>query len=175
MVIAGFIGIGVVFWQFRSGRGPALPIPDVAVEALMTMDTVHQIATKGGRVQWELDADSAQLESGGQQMVLTAPRVVFYMEDGGIVHLTAQKGVLNTKNNNMDVSGNVRVANDRYILETEALSYHHGKRVLSTAVPVKITSDTFDLRANKMIYSIDEDLAQFDGQVEGNLNDDLAL
>jgi len=175
VAIAGLIGIALVFWQFRRGQGPALPIPEVAGKALMTLAKVHQTATKDGRVQWELDAESAQLEAGGKRMVLEAPRVVFFMEDGGMVHLTAQKGVLDTKNNDMNVTGNVRLTNDRYTLETEALSYQHHKRVLRSTVPVKITSEHFDLRANKMMYNIDDDLAQFDGQVEGNLNDDLAL
>lgn len=175
VVITGFIGIIIVFVRFRSGQGPPLPIPENNGNALMTLAKVHQTATKNGRIQWELDAQSAQLEAGGQRMVLKAPKVVFYMEDGGIVRLAAEHGVLNTMNNDMQVNGNVRLNNDRYTLLTEALDYRHAERLLESHVPVKITSDDFNLRADTMQYDIDKGLAQFNGRVQGDLNEDLAF
>ncbi|MBT8341374.1 MAG: LPS export ABC transporter periplasmic protein LptC [Desulfatitalea sp.] len=173
--LAGLAGLVIVFLQFRNRQGPPLPIPKSAGKALMTLAQVHQYATKEGKLQWELDAESAQLQPGGQQMILKAPKVDFIMGDGSIIHLTAQNGTLDTQSNDMSVSGNVMLRNSRYTLKTETLVYRHTARTLSSAVPVDITSGRFDLRANSMLYKIDENLAQFDGQVEGWLYDDLAL
>lgn len=172
------VGIGIlvtVFLQLRSDQEGALPIPMPAVNALMTLAKVHQTATKDGKVQWELDAESAQLEANGGRMILTAPVVEFYMEDGTKVNLTAEKGILHTGSNDMEVTGNVRLHNDRYTLLTEALIYQHKQRMLKSDAPVHIKSAAMALRADKMTYNLDENLAKFIGKVEGNLNDGLPI
>lgn len=174
-VIIGFAALIVVFFQFRRQKLDPLPLPNLATKALMTLAKLHQTATKDGKTQWELDAESAQMEADSGHIILTAPRIDFFMEDGTKVHLTADRGLLDTHSNDMQVTGNVYLRNDRYTLLTEALAYHHAKRHLQSDVPVKITNKAFDLRANRMTYSLEENRAQFDGRVEGNLNEDPAL
>jgi LPS export ABC transporter protein LptC len=174
-VILGIAAMVAVFFQFRSRQLVPIPMPDIATKALMTLANLHQTATKNGKIQWELDAESAQMEADSGRMLLTKPKVVFFADDGTQVLLTANSGTLDTRSNDMQVTGNVSVHNDRYTLVTEALVYQHAQRLLRSDVPVKITNKAFDLRADKMTYSLDDNLAQFDGQVEGNLNEDLAL
>lgn len=173
--LLGVVALAVVFFQFRRQQLQPLPIPDLATKALMTLAKVHQTATKDGKVQWELDAATAQLEADSGEMRLTSPRIVFFTDNGDKVLLTAEKGVLNTRNNDMQVSGNVRLRDDRYTLLTEALVYQHDRHILRTDVPVIIIGRAFDLRANKMTYNLEENLAQFDGQVKGNLHEDPAI
>ena len=173
--VTGLAVLIAVFLQFRNQQMGALPIPMPAVNALMTLAKVHQTATKDGKVQWELDAASAQLEANGGRMILTAPTVQFHLEDGTQVNLTADQGILHTNNNNMEVTGNVRLQNDRYTLLTEALVYLHSKRILKSNAPVHIQSATAALRADRMTYDLKDNRAQFVGQVEGILNNDLAI
>lgn len=155
----------------RKQRGTPLPSPkEIATDALMTLIGVHQTATKEGKVQWELDADSARLETENGRMILTGPKVDFLMEDGSKVHLTALKGVLDTRTNDMAARGQVHVRNEHYELETEHLKYEHQARVLNSKSPVRITGPAFDLRADRMTYNLEESRAYFDGRVEGNLN-----
>lgn len=174
-VVAGLGILAAVFLQLRSHQGASVPVPMPAVDALMTLAKVHQTATKDGKVQWKLDAESAQLEAKGGRMILTAPVVEFHMENGTKVNLTAEKGILHTGSNDMEVTGNVRLHNDRYTLMAETLIYQHKQRMLKSDAPVHIKSGTMALRADKMTYNLDENLARFIGKVEGNLIDGLPI
>jgi len=171
LVLLGLAALAVLFLQLRQQQQKPLPLPDIAKDAVMSLARLHQTATKDGKVQWEMDADSAQLEEGGTRMILNSPSVVFYMDDGGKVLLTAEKGMLNTRSNNMQVSGNVQVHNDRYKLKTESLAYDHENRILKSITPVVISSRQFDLQADQMTYDLDRNQASFDGRVKGRLNE----
>jgi lipopolysaccharide export system protein LptC len=171
----GMAALLALFFQLRRQRQGPLPLPDTAAHALMTLAQLHQTATKDGQVQWKLNAESAQLEADSRRMILKSPKVVFFMKDGSRVHLTAARGVLDTRSNDMEVSGNVHLASDRYNLETEALVYRNQARILESDVPVHITGSAFDLRAAKMTYNLQTDTAEFDGQVKGSLNENMAL
>lgn len=176
VALLSLMAVGVVFYQYRQKQGRVVvPLPDSATKALMTLARIHQTATKEGRLQWELDAESAQLEVDSGRMVLQSPQVDFFLEDGSRVHLTAEKGILNTRNNNIQASGNVRIRNDRYTLITDVLNYKHKRRILKTNDAVKIVGKAFDLRADSMTYNLTTNRAQFDGQVEGTIHENLAL
>lgn len=174
-VVIGTAAIVMVFFQFRGHRLSPIPIPDIATKAVMSIAKLHQTATKDGKIQWELVADTAQMEADTGRMRLTAPKVKFNTDDGAKVLLTADQGLLDTRSNDMQVTGNVCLRDDRYTLVTETLVYQHEQRLLSTDTPVKITHTAFDLRANSMTYNLDQSLAQFDGQVEGTLNENPTL
>ncbi|RJQ67543.1 MAG: LPS export ABC transporter periplasmic protein LptC [Desulfobacteraceae bacterium] len=175
VVLLGLSALLILFLQLRRHQGEALPLPDTAARALMTLAGLRQTATKDGKVQWDLDAESAQLEAESRRMILKAPKVVFHTKDGARVLLTAARGVLDTRTNDMEVSGNVHLRSDRYTLLTESLAYWHERRILQSDVPVHISGSAFDLRSEKMTYNLETNTAQFDGQVEGNLNEDMAL
>jgi LPS export ABC transporter protein LptC len=165
-----------VFIQFRRQQNEiVVPLPDAVTRSLMRLVRLHQTATKDGQVQWELDADAAELETGSGRMILTSPVVVFHTDGGETVHLTATEGVLDTRTNDMEASGNVQLRDDRYTLETEALIYLHDARRLRSDVPVYIHGAVFNLRADAMEYDLDANQAQFEGHVEGHLYEDLAI
>lgn len=170
VMVLAIAAVAVVFLQFKDEdghRGAALPTS--AARAIMSLARVHQTATKDGKVQWELDADSAELDSESGRMTLKAPRVRFFLEDGTQVRLTAAQGMLNTQSNNMQVRGNVQVQNDRYTLITEELAYQHKDRVLRADAPVQIRGEAVELQAASMTYDLKTDRAQFSGQVKGTV------
>jgi LPS export ABC transporter protein LptC len=169
LIIAATVALRWVQSRRRQSQPLAAPV-EKASDALMTLMGIHQTATKEGNVQWELDADSAQMEADNGRMILIEPKVDFIMRDGGKVHLTARKGVLDTRNNDMAARGKVRLRNDQYELETESLKYQHEARLLNCQTPVRIIGPAFDLRADRMTYNLEENRAYFDGRVEGNLN-----
>lgn len=153
----------------------SIPLPTSSTKALMALSKVHQTATKDGAVQWELDAESAELEAKTGRMVLKFPKVKFYLDDGGKVYLTARRGILFTRNNNIQVRGNVRVVNDRYTLVAETLDYEHARRRLCTDRPVTITGQAFDLSSACMTYDLNTNRAQLDGDVEGIVHEKPAI
>lgn len=169
------VALGTVFIQFKNEQAQPVQLPKSATKALMRLAKIHQTATREGKVEWELDAESAQLETQSGRMILKMPTIEFYMQDGQKAHLTAELGVLDTHSNDMQVNGNVRLKNDRYTLLTEALVYDHDDRTLTSEKPIFIKSNAFDLRADKMTYNLDSNLAQFDGQVEGTLSENATF
>lgn len=174
VAVIGTATLVALFFVLRRHQQGPLPLPKTATHALMTLARLHQTATKDGQVQWKLNAESAQLEADSRRIILKSPKVVFFTKDGSRVHLTAARGVLDTRSNDMEVSGNVQLVGDRYHLETEALVYRNKARILESDVPVHIIGSAFDLRADKMTYNLETETAHFDGQVKGSLNEDLA-
>jgi LPS export ABC transporter protein LptC len=166
-----------VFYQFRqNSAGTKIPLPpQTATKAIMALSQVHQTATKDGTVQWELDATAAELEAGTGKMVLQSPTVVFFLDDGTRVNLTAREGILYTRNNNIEVRGNVLVKNDRYTLMTEVLAYEHDDRLLQADAPVQIIGKDIELQPATMRYDLNTNQARFHGQVEGTLFEKPAL
>jgi LPS export ABC transporter protein LptC len=176
LVALCLIAIAWTFYQQRQDSSTAsIPIPTSSAKALIALSKVHQTATKDGAVQWELDAESAELEAKTGRMVLKSPKVEFYLDDGGKVYLTARRGILFTRNNNIKVRGNVRVVNDRYTLVAETLIYEHAKRRLFTNKPVTITGQAFDLSSAGMTYDLDTNRAQLDGDVKGIVHEKPAI
>jgi LPS export ABC transporter protein LptC len=149
--------------------------PRMDARTLMHLSGVHQTSTKDGAVQWKLKALAAELESTDGQMILEQPEVAFFMKDGGQVNVTARKGILNTRTNNIEVRGNVMVDDGRYQLTTETLVYDHETRILLSTSPVRIEGKTMSFSAANMRYNLDTRQALFSGRVKGKLDEELAL
>jgi LPS export ABC transporter protein LptC len=175
-IVISFVAVAVIFFQFRRSTDKlTVPLPDNAVKSLMFLEKVHQTASKEGRVQWDLNADSAELEVGSRQMVLQSPKVRFYLEDGSQVDLTARKGILYTQSNDIIVQGNVEMKSDRYKLLTDELAYQHSRRTLQSKQPVQIIGQHINLRAESMVYELDSNRALFSGNVNGNINENFPI
>lgn len=180
-ILVGFVAIPiaaviVIFTQFhRKLEQTKPPVSPVAEKTLMSLDKVRQTATKDGAVQWELDARTAELEAETGLMVLNGLSVRFFLEDGSQVFLTARRGVLDTQKRDIEVTGNVKVENDRYTLLTEMLSYRHETRTLLSDKPVRIVGRSIELRAATMTYELDANRASFEGNVDGNIDEALSL
>jgi len=110
-----------------------------------------------------------------KQTIVEKPSVVFFLNDGGKVYLTAKQGIIETASNNMTAKGNVVVKNGQYTLKTENLYYHHKKRVLVAKAPVKITGEMFDLKSNFMVYNLKTKKTRFRGKVRGTINEAMSL
>lgn len=177
VVAVSVIGVFWVFYQLHQNRTAVrIPLPaETATKAIMALSKVHQTATKDGTVQWVLDASEAELETATGKMVLQSPKVVFHLDDGTRVNLTAKEGILHTRSNNIEVRGNVLVRNDRYTLVTEALAYKHKQRILNADMPVQIIGQEIELRAATMHYDLKTNQTRFNGAVEGILFENPAI
>lgn len=167
--------VGILVFSSRQTAPPSEALSKAAATAVMILSKVHQTAAQDGKIQWELKAESARMQDKGNRMILVSPEVEFVLEDGSRAYLTAARGILNTRTNDIEVRGNVKVRNDRYTLQSEALDYNHSERLLHSNVPVRISSETINLNAETMTYDLKTNQAQFMGAVEGNLNEKLPL
>jgi LPS export ABC transporter protein LptC len=172
------ISLGAVFWYFflyRQAPQPAAAIPKAAARTVMALSKVRQTATKDGIVQWKLEAVSAEMEADTNRMVLKSPEVEFFLEDGSRVHMTAQKGILYIRDNNMEVQGNVHLRSDRYTLVTEALKYDHEHHLITTTEEVRISGRAIQLHAAAMTYDLKVNQARFAGPVKGILHENPVM
>ncbi|MBU4414632.1 MAG: LPS export ABC transporter periplasmic protein LptC, partial [Proteobacteria bacterium] len=128
-----------------------------------------------GVIEWNLDASSAMLLDEKKQLILDDLSVVFYMKDGKEAHLTAAKGFLNTDSNEIEVTGNVVVRSNSYVLKTEKLNYEHNRRILFSNVPVEISSDSEKLTADSIFFNIDTKRTMLEGNVKGAFSENIKL
>ncbi|MCP4746154.1 MAG: LPS export ABC transporter periplasmic protein LptC [Desulfobacteraceae bacterium] len=161
-----------IFFHYRENlKRKRIPIPMETVKSLMYLSDVHQTATKDGKVQWELDANTAELEAGSGKMILKKPVVKFFLDDGDHVDLTAKEGILFTKSNDIQVQGNVQMQNSRYKFTTQRLIYRHKSRILNSDKPIRIIGPVGKLSASNMVYRLDSNTIQFDGNVNGSIHE----
>lgn len=176
VVLLGVSAVAWSFFQFHSARGKLeQAVPEIAAKAVMALSNVSQTATRDGVVQWKLDAASAELEADTGKMILQSPEVLFFMEDGTEIHMTALQGTLHTRSNDMDIEGNVSLRNSRYTLKTDTLSYNHERRILQAGTTVHISGEALQLTAATMTYDLNTNQAVFEGRVKGTLQDKYAL
>jgi LPS export ABC transporter protein LptC len=164
--------IAAVFVNYRNmTKGQENPLAELSGNAGISIGEVHHTATKDGKTEWRLDAETASYAPGRQEVTFNRLTVVFYAEDDREIKLTADRGVLKKDTNDIEVTGNVLVMDDRFSLKTERLDYSHGEKVISTSEPVRVKSESWDLEADSMSMDIDTRRTTFEGKVRGIFND----
>jgi LPS export ABC transporter protein LptC len=174
-----FITFAVILTVFLGSRRilnePEKIISSLEDRANISIDNVHQIATRDGKKEWSLEAASAQFMEENKQAVFKDLSVIFFLENGGEIYLTANRGILKTDSNDMEVAGNVVMKNESYRLKTDNLYYTHAKRLIVSKVPVSIFGGSFNVSADTMSFDLNTRKASFSGKVEGNFSGDLAI
>ena len=150
-------------------------VSSVQSKANISIGKAHQTATRNGIKEWSLDAASVNYIVKKNQAIFLDVSVIFYLKDKTEVYLTANKGILNTDSNNMELFGNVVVKNAKYRLKTENLHYKHNKRVISSKVPVIITGTAFDFAADSMSINLNTNNTMLEGKVEGTVVESIRL
>ena len=148
-------------------RNTKTPPPPDNTEATLSIKKFHHTATKNGDKQWFLEADSASFFADKNMARLTDISVTFYLKNDQNVYLRANNGQLNTKTNDMTISGNVVVTMPQYTLKTESLNYHHHSHIININSPVKITGSSITLTADTMSYKMKSGILKCIGNVEG--------
>jgi len=174
VMLLGFAGVVMTFITYRKSFDDPEKIADLLPEnTQISMQAFEHTATRDGKTQWHLEAESASL-SGQKKLVLKTPAVVFYRENGRKIYLTAQTGVLNKKTNNITMSGNVVARTDGYRFEAESAEYDHNRRFLNAPTPVKIISNRGELVADAMTYDLGTSRATFSGNVQGVFSEQIS-
>lgn len=144
-------------------------------EATLSVDKIQQTATRDGKKEWFLEASSGYLIDKTRQLLLKDVKVTFFLEDNSEIHLSADQGILQTNSNDMEVSGNVVLKNNRYRLLTDTLSYEHKRRVVFSKTPVKIFGTSSQLAADSLKYDLNAQKITLEGGVETTINEDVTL
>ena len=175
LVIAVTIGIVLAaFLRYRNNADNSDPLlSDDQNKASISIGKVHHTATKDGKKEWSLVADSAHYIEKENRALFENLEVVFYMDDGGEVSLTADRGYLQTDSNDIQVEGNVLVDNGTYRIETMALNYNHESRRLHTDDRVKVSGEWFTLSADAVAVDLNTQKSEFQGNVKGVLSEGI--
>ena len=174
-----FVAVGITLTVFVSHRRILEKeeniVSGVQNKANISIGKAHQTATKNGIKEWSLDATSVNYIVKKNQAIFQDLSVTFYLKNKTEVYLTANKGILKTDSNDMELFGNIVVKNLKYRLKTENLLYRHNKRIILSKVPVKVTGTTFNLAADSMSLNLNTNKTMFEGNVEGILSENIKL
>jgi LPS export ABC transporter protein LptC len=171
IALGGVIGIYIGFRQDSkvSESSPQSVEPD----ATLSIGKIHQTATRKGKKEWSLEASSGHYVAKTSQMVLKDLMVTFFLNDKSEITLAADKGILNTDSNDIEVSGNVVLKNKEYKLLTERLNYAHNKRVLYSTAPVTISGPSGRLAAETISFDLNTKKVTLEGSVETTLDNNF--
>ena len=166
LLIVILMAVGTVVTIFIGYRqvsnAPEMLISSIKDGANLSLGKIRQTATRDGRKEWSLEAGSAHYIEDENKAVLKDLFITYFLENNEEVYLNADQGILNTKTNDIEFSGNVVIRNKDYRLNTDSLSYEHKRRFISTDDRVHISGEaaevwadalTYDLKANKIVLS----------------------
>lgn len=166
---------GVVIFIFLGSRNPGngetRKENPVLAKPGLNIGRIQHTATRNGKTEWQLEADSAEYVTDDNQAVLNNLAVTFYLKNNGKAFLKAEKGVLNTDTFDFDVSGNVKIKHDGYQLETERLSYRHNQRVVYSKTPVNLRGNGFYISSDTIKIDLDTNQTLLEGHVEGTFDE----
>ena len=179
LIVVIVVTIGIVlatFVRFRNNADTSDPLlSDDQNKASISICKIHQTATKDGAKEWSLIADSANYIEKENRALFENLEVVFFMEDGSDVTMTADRGYLQTDSNDIQVEGNVQVDYGTYNIETMALDYNHKSRSLHTDDRVKVSGELFTLTADALSVDLNTKKSEFFGNVKGVLSEGIVL
>jgi len=172
VIVVGIVGILISLTALFIHSRQVLENPQRLIEALpddanLSIADIRHTATRNGKTEWVLDADSARYVDARKSVLLRNLDMTFFLEDQRKVQLKADNGVLQTESRDVRVSGNVVINQDSNRLSTESLLYQHNRRRLVTDRPVEITSDSYRLTADSMSLDLERNRAVFKGGVRG--------
>ena len=177
LVIAITIAIVLVtFMRLRNNADDSEPnLADDQNQASISIGKVHHTATRDGRKEWSLVADSAHYLDKENKVFFKKLEAIFFLDDGSEVSLSADRGYLQTESKDIQVEGDVLVDNGTYRFETSSLNYYHQSRRLRTDDPVKVSGEWFTLKADAVSVDLNAQQSEFTGNVKGVLSENMLL
>jgi len=160
--------IGIAF--LSQDKAPETTEPDAELSAPeenpdLILHQVHHVATRDGKTEWTLDADSSQYDRASRKTMFKDVDATFFLKGGKKVHLKGRDGVLLTETKDMEVSGTVVVRSGPYVLNTEQLIYQHSTKTISADSPVKIEGNLVHVTGDSMVFNLEADRLVVSGRV----------
>lgn len=165
----------IVFIGYRQvSNAPELLLSSIQEGANLSLGKIRQTATRDGKKEWTLVAESANYMEAQTKVELKKLSVIYYLKDNREVHLEADRGMLQTVTNDIEFFGNVVIRNDEYRMKTEHLSYQHEKRFIFCNKPVRIWGKGAEVTAESAAYDLNADKIVLKGNVLTTISQDFA-
>lgn len=169
--IAGLIIL--VFVHYRTKNSFQVSFTeDKKVE--VKIDNIHYSGTKEGRIEWELDAESASRSKDEDLTLLTTVRVVYYPKKGAPYTMTAEQGKFREAAGEVEAEGSVRIeTKDGYTLVTDSVKYSTKSKEITSADRVELTSEKVDLSGQGLVVELDKGRIQLFNNVKAVFRDGI--
>jgi len=168
MIVSVFIGYRQV------SNAPELLISSIKEGANLSLGKIRQTATRDGKKEWSLEADSANYMEAENKVDLKNLSVIYFLKDNREVYLEADRGILQTNTNDIEFSGNVVIRNEEYQMKTEHLNYGHGQRMIICDQSIRISGKGAELTAESAKYDLNADKIVLKGNVVATIPLDFA-
>jgi len=147
----------LVFVYYRAPKAPKASF-EQDEQVKVQIEKIRYSGTKAGRVEWELEADSAKRSKDEDLTLLENVRVTFFARDSTSYLLTADEGTFMENSGEIKVSGNVvvRSSGDGYTIKTSSLTYFVNGRKITTDERVSMTSRGIDLEGTGLVVLVDK-------------------
>jgi len=169
LLIVILVSVGTVVSVFIGYRQvsntPEMLITSLKEGANLSLGKIRQTATRDGKKEWSLEADSANYMEADNKVDLKNLSVVYFLEDNREVYLKADQGILQTDTNDIEFSGNVVIRNEEYQMKTEHLNYGHGQRIIICDQSIRISGKGAELTAESAKYDLNADKIVLEGNV----------
>jgi LPS export ABC transporter protein LptC len=166
MVVSVFIGYRQV------SNAPELLLTSIKEGANLSLGKIRQTATRDGKKEWSLEADSANYMEAENKVDLNNLSIIYFLEDNREVYLEADRGILQTDTNDIEFSGNVVIKNEAYQMKTEHLNYKHGRRIIICNQSIRIWGQGAELTAESAKYDLNADKIVLKGNVVATVSRD---
>ena len=168
--------IVVVFVGYRRiSTAPEILLSSIKEGANLSIGKIRQTATRDGRKEWSLEANSAHYIETEKKAVLKDLTVTFFLENQGEVYLNAEQGTLKTDTNDIEFLGNVVIKNADYKMTTDRLNYRHSQRLIFSNDPVHVSGKSAELQAESISYDLNSNKIELTGKVDATISEEFAL
>ncbi len=136
------------------------------------MGGVHLVESQSGQRDWELFAKSAEGSEGLGAWKLTKVRVLFYNREKVEFTVTGDKGTIDSKSKDIEITGNVITKSENgYTFRTPSISYSSKTRLILSPEQVLMQGPSdksgagIYLKGSKMTVSVDQSKMKIEGTV----------
>lgn len=143
---------------------PALPAADAsdAVQpgkdqsALdLALKTISLSQGEGGVELWRLKAEWASIQKQEDRILLTQPRLTYFMkEDGKILYVQSDSGDVDQKNQILRFINNVRVTQEDKVLTGNILVYNGTAKTMTMFEGANLTADSMEGSSNVLVWHL---------------------
>jgi len=126
---------------------------DVLPNVAQRIQNFHRVKVDNGRKVWEVSAREAQYLDTEEVVVVEAPVVEVYLQDGRTVALKGDGGKVYLKDKELqrvELQGAIDVSLGDYVLHTETARYEADRSTIVAPGVVRITGSGFELQGEHM-------------------------
>ncbi len=172
LVVTAVIGIVTVIFQKGSKSVSPEPVSQQLPQNIdVALDKARFSEMRAGKVAWELVAERAHYDRGGDVVYLTGIRMEFAKtRSAGSIVVTGDSGEYFVKQRNVKLRGRVRaVTENGASFETESIQYLAGRSSFSCTEQVIFRHQRMKLTANGVELDVKSQVARFQQPIEATV------